>query len=347
MKDKKSIIIAGAGIGGTVTAILLQRAGFSVSVFEKLNDCGERFHGDWQGIENWSSGEDISYELKILGIDITDIIVPIRHFTVFSHIKTSKLNSSNTVFYLVKRGSAKGTLDHRLKVIAQQCGVQFFFNTPVKNTESVDVIATGPNPKSSIFIAKGITFTTDCPNEVAVYLNTKHFPYGYAYFLTINSQATLAVCGKKNIFQKRKTLLNDAILFFQNKFGQFKIENCKNFGGYGVMPFSDIFSSKKPFVIGEAAGLQDNLLGFGMRYAFKSAIAASECIAHGVPYDIFFRKELAPTVRISRFWGKIMFGALKNPGIHLMCMLAEKDCKKTLKFFYNPILTKIAGKICF
>ncbi len=346
MQTSRNITIAGGGIGGLVSGIILQKAGFSVSVFEKLNNCGARFHGDWQGIENWSSDKDIIEELKIFGIDITDIIIPTSNFTAFSYKKTFQINSSYPAFYLVKRGSDKGTLDQKLKYIAEQCGVKIHYDTPVVSMDNIDIVATGPNPKNSIYIAKGLNFTTDCYNVAAVYLDTKRFPYGYAYFLTINGQATLAMCGKKNTLQKKEKMLNDAIDFFRSKLGLFEIQNKRNFGGYGITPLPNIFSISKPLIIGEAAGLQDNLFGFGMRYAFRSAIAASQCIANDVPYHSFFKNKLAPDVVASRLWGKIIFRALKNPGIDFICSMAEKDCQSSLKPFYNSSLfTKIAGPI--
>ena len=50
--------ILGAGPAGLAAAINLAHAGFPVEVFEKRHDCGARFHGDLQGLENWSRPTD-------------------------------------------------------------------------------------------------------------------------------------------------------------------------------------------------------------------------------------------------------------------------------------------------
>ena len=49
-----TIKILGAGIAGLTAAIVLAKSGHLVEVFEKNKDCGMRFHGDLQGLENWS-----------------------------------------------------------------------------------------------------------------------------------------------------------------------------------------------------------------------------------------------------------------------------------------------------
>ena len=52
------VIMAGAGIAGLTCAIILARAGRQVIVREWHNSVGHRFHGDFQGLENWRRSED-------------------------------------------------------------------------------------------------------------------------------------------------------------------------------------------------------------------------------------------------------------------------------------------------
>lgn len=62
----KRIVIAGAGPSGLTAAINLAKAGFSVNVYEKEKDVGKRFHGDFQGIENWTTEDGVpSCEIEI------------------------------------------------------------------------------------------------------------------------------------------------------------------------------------------------------------------------------------------------------------------------------------------
>ena len=50
----KEVKILGAGLSGLTAAINLAQIGYKVDVYEKNKDVGMRFHGDLQGLENWS-----------------------------------------------------------------------------------------------------------------------------------------------------------------------------------------------------------------------------------------------------------------------------------------------------
>lgn len=61
--------VVGAGPAGLAAAITLAGAGRPVRVLERHHAVGQRFHGDMQGLENWSAGEDVLTRLRGLGID--------------------------------------------------------------------------------------------------------------------------------------------------------------------------------------------------------------------------------------------------------------------------------------
>tara|TARA_R110002110_G_scaffold156564_4_gene351680 strand:- start:3630 stop:4169 length:540 start_codon:yes stop_codon:yes gene_type:complete len=50
-------------------------------------------------------------------------------------------------------------------------------------------------------------------------------------------------------------------------------------------------------VVGEQAGIQDALAGFGMRYAVRSGILAARSLIAGVDYTRLWRRELLPLLR--------------------------------------------------
>ena len=56
--------IVGAGLAGLACAIVLARAGRPGIVREGHKTVGNRFHGDFQGLENWSDGQDVLDELR-------------------------------------------------------------------------------------------------------------------------------------------------------------------------------------------------------------------------------------------------------------------------------------------
>jgi len=53
------IQIAGAGPAGLAAAITLAKNGRQVVVHEARNEVGDRFNGDFQGLENWTTEQNV------------------------------------------------------------------------------------------------------------------------------------------------------------------------------------------------------------------------------------------------------------------------------------------------
>ena len=64
----RKIKIIGGGLSGLSAAITLAREGFEVDIYEIHEDVGKRFHGDIEGLENWSEKEDILKEFGKMNI---------------------------------------------------------------------------------------------------------------------------------------------------------------------------------------------------------------------------------------------------------------------------------------
>jgi len=68
MDDKQSTDavyeIAGAGPAGLTAAIVLAQAGKRVIVHEAKASVGNRFGGDFQGLENWTTHDDVLAVMK-------------------------------------------------------------------------------------------------------------------------------------------------------------------------------------------------------------------------------------------------------------------------------------------
>jgi len=69
--SRAGVEIVGAGPAGLSAALTAARAGREVTVWERRADCGSRFHGDLQGLENWTTRGDVLEELAGMGIATT------------------------------------------------------------------------------------------------------------------------------------------------------------------------------------------------------------------------------------------------------------------------------------
>lgn len=59
LQADETVQIAGAGPAGLAAAITLAREGVSVQVHEARNEVGYRFQRDLQGLENWTTQQDV------------------------------------------------------------------------------------------------------------------------------------------------------------------------------------------------------------------------------------------------------------------------------------------------
>src|SRR3546814_11054209 len=82
-KAAEPVTVVGAGPAGLACAIALARAGRHVVVREWHRDVGARFHGDFQGLENWSDERDALDELAAAGIQATFEHHPVLQGTVY------------------------------------------------------------------------------------------------------------------------------------------------------------------------------------------------------------------------------------------------------------------------
>src|SRR4030088_3581942 len=112
----RGVEILGAGPAGLSAALAVARGGRGVTLYERQSEVGGRFHGDLQGLENWTTGGDVLDELAEMGIAPTFDFAAIREGLFFdSGGRERTFRSNRPAFYLVRRGVGAGTLDQSLK----------------------------------------------------------------------------------------------------------------------------------------------------------------------------------------------------------------------------------------
>lgn len=292
----KHIKISGAGPAGLAAAITLARADYRVTVYERSKDCGTRFKGDLQGLENWTSKTNVIDEMSTFGIKTSFDCDP---FTTLIGLDAEKqvttFSSEQPLFYLVKRGQRANTLDQGLKEQALRLGIEIKFGSPISE-EAVDIVASGPDPKYIGVIDTGIVFETDADDMAYSMLDDRSSYKGYSYLLITKGYGCMCTV----LFDRFPEIYNQFSIVretFEELTG-INIKNPIRVGGYGN------FSIRRPFVkgrqlyVGEAGGLQDLLWGFGIRIAFQSGNLAARCLIEGRDYRVEAKKLFHNSMRV-------------------------------------------------
>jgi flavin-dependent dehydrogenase len=281
---KKTIRIAGAGPSGLTAAINLALADYQVEVFEKRTDAGKRFHGDIQGLENWSEPTNVIAELRSMNIAINFDADPFREQVITNGVKSrvSHYPQDKPLCYLVKRGVVPGSLDQGLKAQALEAGVNIRFKETIP-LEEADIVATGPISKEIFAVDKGIIFDTAYKDTNIFLVNDEAAYKGYSYLLITKGYGCLCTV----LFDKFDRLDScfDVTKQMVAAMVPFDIQNPVPVAGVGCFSTQNIYRQGHSLYVGEAAGLQDLMWGFGIRTAVKSGYLAARCIINGEDYE--------------------------------------------------------------
>jgi len=298
---EEKIEIVGAGPAGLVCAIVLARANRRVTVREWHKDVGHRFHDDFQGLENWTGAQNVLDELAEAGVAADFDHSGVTEGVVFdSRAKARRVQGTRPLFYLLRRGNAAGTLDQSLLAQARAAGVEVRFNDRVKAIEGRAVLAGGP--RRADIIAVGHVFDTTMADGAWLALGTELAPKGYAYLLVHGGRGTVASCIFTG-FRDHAKYLAATVAYFERHAG-LHMQNAKAFGGFGNVRLPRTAMQGGNPVIGEHAGFQDALAGFGLRYAMRSGRLAAQSMISGTDYTKAWRQALQPDLRggvVNRF----------------------------------------------
>ena len=313
----------------------LARAGVPAVVHELRQDVGARFHGDFQGIENWTTSGDVLEELAELGIETRFDLTPCREGIFYGPTeRESVLRSTNPLFYLVRRGPESGSLDSGLKAAAVEHGVELRFGERGGRPSSPAAIR-AHGPGGSATVAVGYVFDTDMSDGVFGVLSDRLAPKGYAYLLIHRGHGTVAACLFEE-FEDERRYLDRTLEFFHRRVG-LKMQSPRRFGGAGQFRLTRSACSGGVLLAGEAAGFQDALWGFGIRYALLSGCLAARALLSGADYDRLWKKRFGGLQR-SSVVNRYFFARMGHPGYRwLMRTLSRApDPREWLRRFYAP-----------
>ena len=277
-----SFKVLGAGPSGLTAALTLARAGHEVDVYERRHECGARFGGDLQALENWAGDADVPEWLDGLGLEINFDCTPFRSIVETNGRTSACLEFDRPMFYIVRRGPEPGSLDQGLKAQALAEGVRVHFGE-TRPPGEVDIVATGPVVNELFAVAKGIVFDTDHENLAAGFLNDRGAIKGYSYLVVVNHYACISSVLFDH-FERAQRCFEEArdVLMGEHPM---PMENVRSVGGVAHFSGANRFMQLGVPHAGEAAGLQELLWGFGMQTAIESGALASRSLIDGLDYQ--------------------------------------------------------------
>ncbi|MFQ5644740.1 MAG: NAD(P)/FAD-dependent oxidoreductase [Thiogranum sp.] len=339
--NRQLVEISGAGPAGLAAALAVARGGGHARVYERRGDVGARFHGDFQGLENWTTKTGVLAELEETGIAPDFEHSPINEVTCFGpggDIER-KVHSQQPLFYMIRRGSEPGTLDYALKQQALAAGVEIRFNETLRKLPAGGIVTEGPHRADAI--AAGYLFETDMADGAYAVVSEQLAPGGYAYLLICNHRATLATCLFSDFHNERR-YLERSVDFLTGKLGV-HMDNPRRFGGTGNFALPKSARKRNILYAGEAAGFQDPLFGFGIRFAVLSGAAAgrAQLSGHLEQYETFWKHRLRDyhkTAAVNRWF----YERLGNRGYSRMLRHYPegRDIRERMRRSYAPRLWK-------
>lgn len=329
------VTVVGAGLAGLACAIVLARADRPVIVREWHKTVGSRFHGDYQGLENWSDDQDVLDELRAAGIETNFDAHPILEGTAFdSRGKACPIRAVRPLYYLVHRGGDEGSLEKGLLKQAIDAGAEVRFGNRVVKTAGPTILALGPRTADAI--ANGYVFETDQPDGNWIAFDDRLAPLGYAYLLVHNGRGTVASCMFTD-FKHHAEHVTRTVSFFVER-AELEMRNPRPFGGFANFRLPRTAMQGGHPVVGEQAGFQDSLAGFGMRFALRSGILAARSLLDGIDYTQLWRRELRPLLRTG-VSNRFIFNSVGQRGRSWALRgLSRSDTAAKLRRLYRPSL---------
>ncbi len=329
-----AVEIAGAGSAGLAAAITLAHAGLRVIVHEAHKEVGYCFGGDFQGLENWTTREDVLSVLKNLGLTTDFTAVSGRNGSVFDASgKCYEINGDETLFYLVERGPGPDILDSVLLRQAQALGVKVHFNSRLRHMAGEGILAA--DPRAADAIAVGYHFETDIADGYWVIFDNDLAPKGYAYLLVMNGKGTVKSCMFSG-FKQEKFYLQRILEAFQRLVG-LEMKNPRPHGGSGNSLIPQSARSGPHPLVREQAGFQGTLWGFGMCLAISSGVLAARSLLNNENYDTLWQRELKLQMETSVV-NRALFSLLGNRGYgwFLQRYISGSNLRETLRWQYQP-----------
>jgi flavin-dependent dehydrogenase len=316
----RTIRIAGGGIAGLTCAINLAERGIPVEVHEAKRYCGKGIR-DIEFLENWSLGEDALDTLRRCRLDPTFDHRAIHAFTAYSpSLREVTVAARSPLMYRVWRGPVPGSIDEALERQAKDRGVSIRFASKLPEEEA-HVVAWGPR-RPNILIA-GIEFHTPAPDCIEVLTDDACAPEFYAYRIVEGGRGVIVSAYPAT--RRHGRLFLERTLRTFHEIQAIPMSGMRRFGYGGALRLPTTAVRDRRLYVGEAAGFQDCLFGFGMRYAVLSGHLAARALADGQDYDRLWREAFGHQLSVGAR-NRRLYRLFGNPGYEAMIrILASRN----------------------
>jgi flavin-dependent dehydrogenase len=310
--ELEAVSIVGAGPSGLAAATELARNGIPVIVYEQYKQAGGRFHGDFQALENWTTEEDVLRWLERIGIRLDCPTRPTDEVTLVDPaLRPSRVRGDRPLLYLVKRGSEADSLDRSLRRGAEAAGVRFQFGTRVRPEDLTGSVIVATGPRDTQAVVAGIVAETSHPDQVLAIARDSLAPKCYAYCIIWDGRATIASALARDFHAAWPCYQRARAAFATLGLSDFHHE--RRFGGRANVSLGRPMEDGPRLWVGEAAGLQDYFLGFGLRYALLSGHLAARSLLTGESYASLVSRSLGESFRAG-FVNRLLYDHLGDRG---------------------------------
>jgi flavin-dependent dehydrogenase len=314
------VLIAGGGIAGLTCAINLAARGMPVEVHEAKRYCGKAIR-DIEYLENWSLNEDALDTVRRCGLQPEFDHRPIYSFKAYSpSAREVTISAFTPLMYRVRRGPVPGSIDEALERQAKDVGVTIRYASRLPE-EKATVIAWGPR-RPNLLVA-GIEFQTAAQDSIEVLTDDACAPQFYAYRIVDGGHGVIVTAYPAHGNNGRR-LLERTVQRFQ-QIRSIPMATIRRFGYGGALRVPSTAMQDGRLYVGEAAGFQDCLFGFGMRYAMLSGYLAARALAGGEDYDRLWREAFGHQLLVGAR-NRRLYSLFGNPGYEAMIrILASKN----------------------
>ncbi len=171
------------------------------------------------------------------------------------------------------------------------------------------IVARGPRHAQAV--VAGIVADAPYPDQIVAIASDALAPTCYAYCVVWQDRATLAVA-LADRFPEAWPRFEGARAAFA-ALGLSRFSNEHRFGGRASISLALPLEQDGRLYVGEAAGLQDYFLGFGLRYAVLSGHLAARSLLTGQSYVELIARELHPNLRVG-FVNRLLYNHLGDRG---------------------------------